>query len=238
MKNGSLPTVGFDRFIALSWADYALDLAMVRGDWEQLREWLSMHIEGKESARKTYNVLCNIWLRSYPETESIREDALELAETVPNQDRIILHWGMSIANFALFRSSVVTIGRLVRLQDQFRKSEISQRVLETYSNQGTIPRSVYRIIQSLEEWTVIKKVGRDSYTSQEVKPITDKKLIAWLLVAALSIDCEKHWSVDDVLRLPELFPFDLGSLGHVVLREDTLFKLHVEGMNRQYVSLS
>jgi hypothetical protein len=235
MASSNLPTIGFDRFIKLSWADYALDSALTENETGHLKKWLSSRIEGEVSARKTFNLLNNIWLKTFRETEQIRKKALLFANEIPQDDRIVLHWGMALANFELFQRTVSTIGKLIRLQGECNGKEIRKRIAESYSNQGTIPRAVSRIIQSLGEWNVIKEQDKSTYTINNIRTISNEDLIIWLLKSALNRRKDRPISLLEVFRLPELFPFELVENGQKLVRESPEFTIIREGLNQEYL---
>jgi hypothetical protein len=237
MTKKSLPSVGFDRFVELTWAEHALDVAISEGEPDQLKNWLTGHIEGEVSARKTFNLLSNLWLKSFPETEQIRIKALALASQVGQQDRTALHWGMALANFELFQQTTASMGKLLRLQGSFAKKGIQQRMAEVYSNQGTIPRAVARIIQSLCEWSVIQETDKNTYMAAMKNSIRDESLSSWLLQAALNRQKSRPVSISEIFRLPELFPFDVVENGQKLIRESPAFAIIREGLNQEYVIL-
>ena len=237
MSRTELPTIGFDRYIEYEWLEYSLQLAYAGDFVNTLKLWLNQRIEGKVSARKTANVLTNIWLRRYEQTAQVRDKAIILYPNLIGDERLILHWGMALANFSLFRNVVGIMGRLIRLQGGFRKGEIHQRLLEIYSNQGTIPRSVNRIIQSIKEWNVITLNQDNIYLPAKSLKIDDFDLLAWLFEAAIIDNPDKHWALQDVLRLPELFPFDVAQSGSQAIRDSSNFSVIREGMNLEFISL-
>lgn len=237
MRNASLPSIGFDRYIELSWADYALDLAASGGDAELLKEWLYSHIKGAVSARKTFNQLNNHWLNSFQETEQIRAKALLLVPRIAPQDRIVLHWGMALANFELFQRTTMNMGKLLRLQGGFNIKEIQQRMAEVYSNQETIRRAVSRIIQSLFNWKVIIETKKNTYKNMGKIIIEDENLLLWLLQAILSRYKDHPVITTELLRLPELFPFDISENGKRILKENSSFITIREGLNQEFVVL-
>ena len=238
MNKTRLPTVGFDRFIELTWAEYALDLAIINGEPQQLKNWLRNRIEGEESARKTFDLLNNLWMRSFPETEQIRIKALELAPTLPQHRRIVLHWGMALAIFELFQQLTNNMGKLIRLQGGFSRQEVQQRMSEAYSNQGTIPRAVLRSIQSICDWNVIKETEKHTYICETKNTIKEDDLLVWLLQAALNRHKDHPVSSHEVLRLPELFPFEFIDNAQKTIRESSTFTIIREGLNQEYVILS
>ncbi len=236
--NSNFPTVGFDRFVELAWADYALKTAITRGNSAELKSWLEDRIQGKESARKTANMLTNLWLKTFSETAHLREEAFSLASETPNSMYIVLHWGMAFANFPLFQHAVTYIGRLLRLQGSFNSTELSRRVSENYSNQGTIPRLLGRILQSLVQWKVLLTSNDNLYTAAPVQPIEDIPLLGWLFQASIISDREHHIALTDLLRLPGLFPFDVSSRGREAILTSPRLTVLREGMNQEYVVLS
>lgn len=238
MKKTTTSTIGFDRYIELAWVDYALDLALIDGEPSQLRNMLNKRINGKESSRKTYNLLNNLWIRPSPEIDVIRARALDLARKLPQNPRIVLHWGMALANFKLFAQTTTNMGILLRIQGYFHKHEIQQRISEVYSNQGTIPRAVSRIIQSIYDWNIIKVIGNSKYICGEKIIITNTDLFIWLLQATLTNHREQPVSFTDIFRLPELFPFEYAGNGQKLIREASEFNIIREGLNQEYVILT
>jgi hypothetical protein len=238
LAKSSRPTLGFDRYIPLAWADYALDLAIAGLDQPSLKAWLESQMAGKDAARKTANLLANLWLNSFVETAQLRSQALVLALQLTSQERLILHWGMSLANFPFFRNVAANIGRLIRIQGDFRRVEIRQRMLETYSNQGSIPRLVDRILQTLCDWHILLGIQDGLYSAVTELPIVDPRLTAWLLESALVNQPSLTLPISDLIRLPELFPLSLPATSAAIVRASSSFAISREGSDREVVSLS
>lgn len=237
MSERRLPSVGFDRFVTLEWMNYALDLALMGKSPEAMHEWLSSHVSGHDALRKTNNLLTNLWLAPYPETQHLRQQGIDLAQQVPFGDRLILHWGMALANFALFRTTVQVMGRLLRLQGDFQSQEIIARVLELYSNTSTVGRVVSRIIQSVAAWGVISN-GDGRYRQATLHEVHNPSLVEWVLKVALFADDRHHWVLVDLLRTNELFPFDLTKHGRLILHRSDDFMVSREGLDREVVALA
>ncbi len=237
-----LPQVGFDRFIAYQWVEYTLDLAIREAnDIERrsvLKNWLQTQMEGVEAARKTYNLLARIWFVDYPETAHLRAEALRVSQEITHQERIALHWGMCLANFHFFNDAVAIAGRLIRLQSEFSLPVIQQRLLEQYSNQGTIPRSAARVFQSVRDWQTIIPLADGQYGPAIPIAIAHSGLISLLVACALQHKTQQAWPLTDVLRLPELFPFNLAHDGTQALRSSPLINIHREGSNQEILTLT
>lgn len=236
MQTRTLPKVGFDRFVTVEWADYALDIALTNQSPQKLSEWLAPQISGHDALRKTYNTLSNLWIIPYPETEGLRQRGLELAQSLAPENRLVLHWGMALANFPLFRLTTQSMGKLLRLQGDFRTQEIVVRVLEQNNVDNTIARSVSRIIQSINSWGIIHRVGQ-CYHQTTVLDLHQSVLIEWLLEIALFTQPNRHQMLVDLLRANELFPFEFVIQGRSVVHQSSRFAVFFEGLDRETVGL-
>lgn len=233
----NLPTIGFDRFVRLEWANYALTLAMMDKSPNELRTWLDERISGKDSARKTMNVLANLWFTEYEQTHALREQGLNLARSEIEISPVVYHWGMCLANFPLFWQTAYTIGRLIRLQTAFHKAEIKARIGELYPNQVTVNRSVERILQSLEEWNILHTLEDGHIEGGEKIAIKNKPVIKWLFMTALKTSQIQPVNIVDFVRSPIFFPFDVKEYGLEVLRNSDEFMLIREGVDKELVRL-
>jgi len=241
MTELSLPQVGFDRFIAYAWLEYALDLAIKEPNDDErrrvLKSWLQTQMDGVDAARKTYNLLARIWFVEYPQTAHLRAEALRIALEISQSDRIALHWGMCLANFHFFSDAISIAGRLIRLQGEFTLPVVQQRLAELYSNQGTIPRSAARIIQSLREWNIVIQQADGRYQPNSLLSIAHPDLPGFLVACALQHKTQQAWPLTDVLRLSEFFPFDVARNGSQAMRTSKLVDVHREGSNQEILML-
>jgi hypothetical protein len=76
------------------------------------------------------------------------------------------------------------------------------------------------------------------YTSVPSQTITNPTLLAWLFQATLIRNPAHHIALADLLRLPELFPFDVASFGREAIITSPLFTILREGMNQEYIALT
>lgn len=205
------PLVGFDRFVRWEWAERALELAYLEKPLSQLKEYIYAEIEGKDSARKTFNMLTNLWFETYPNTPALRQRALALYPELSPREHLALHWGMALANFPFFQKTATIIGRLLRLQGSFQGKEVATRNNELYSNLSTIPRATARAIQTLADWGVLQPSDdfHPNYTATPHLHLTSSAAIQWLLEANVVETPERQWRVVDLLRAPSFFPFEL-----------------------------
>jgi hypothetical protein len=230
--------VGFDRFIELEWAKFALEIASLPDSNEEkiraLKARLSTLISGEESVRKTANVLTRLWVEPNSAVKPLAKKAIILSPDLLNDEQVVLHYGIALALFPLFRDTCIQVGRLIQLQGLFHRQEVRQRVMEHYSNQGTIPRSVDRILQTLNNWGITAKGDKTKYYVNR-KVIKKQSLQLWLLEAAVYSAPEHRILLNDIFRLPDLFPFDFNGESRNALTLSSGLRIERDGTNHEYI---
>ncbi len=231
--------VGFDRFIALDWANYALDLSLNSegkdASVSQLKTWLSSRVSGNDAIRKTSNVLGRIWLETSEEKSYFKSEAQNITHVAKKTDNVIFHWGMAILTFPFFHETCSHVGRLLSLQTSFTRQEIHVRMSEKYSNQGTIPRSIDRVLQSLVDWKILEKVSARNLGSQRHKT-NDIRVKKWLLEVMVFSAQQKRIPLNSFYKLPELFAFEFNGDVAQIANSSKKVKIERDGGNIEYIS--
>jgi hypothetical protein len=231
--------VGFDRFVALDWANYALELSSHSDDDSkknaQLKSWLSSRVSGSDAIRKTANVLTRLWFDLNPEKTYFRNEAHQVMLDVKKDDRVVFQWGMALLVFPFFHETCLQAGRLLSLQSAFTRREIHVRMAEKYSNQGTIPRSIDRILQSLVDWGLLEKISSQKLAVRYHKT-TDLIVKKWLLEVVVFAAPQKRIPLNGFYKLPELFAYEFN--GDVAQIANTSKKVGIErdGGNMEYIN--
>ena len=233
--------VGFDRFVALDWANYALELSSqsesTTAKIVQLKSWLSVRVSGKDAARKTANVLTRLWLDPSPETLYFRDQAVSLRPDARKDDFVFFHWGMALLTFPFFYETSTQAGRLLSLQSKLARREVQVRMAEKYSNQGTVPRSVDRILQSLVDWRVLEKLSSQELGLKQHKS-SDLLLKKWLLECVVFSAQHKRIPLEGFYKMPVLFPFEYkGDIGQIISNSIKV-RTERDGNNSEYIAWS
>ena len=106
MSRKASPVIGFNRRVDLKWLGYTVRLFTGGHDeskiHEELSEYLSSKLSISSSAKrgsreKTITLLLKTWVRVRPEIEPLRDDGLELLESLPKSQHLAVHWGMTMA---------------------------------------------------------------------------------------------------------------------------------------------
>lgn len=180
-------SVGADRFLALQWANYAYELSMSSIEQKEYRKILRRYLEGQMlgqvSTRKTTDQLYRLWLYSGDPYQTLREMTRSLLKPIDHAQTAVLHLGMAINVFPIYRETVRVIGTLERLTDQISTKAISTRVIEKFPTTTSIPRTVNRVLQTLDDWHFIE-LYQGIVVVKEIL-LLDPKLVNWFILAIL-----------------------------------------------------
>lgn len=230
--------VGFDRFIALDWANYAFELSSHKdsqvANVSQLKSWLSLRVSGKDATRKTANVLTRLWLDDNPDIAYFHNEALKLRLDAKKNDFVFFHWGMALLIFPFFFETCTQAGRLLTLQSKLTRREIQLRMAEKYSNQGTVPRSVDRVLQSLVDWDVLERLSQQELGLKK-QTSSDVLLKKWLLECVVFSTSQKRIPLQGIYKLPVLFPFEYNSDVGQIIGSSNKVKVERDGNNYEYI---
>ena len=227
--------IGFSRTIMLDWLDVTASLCIQKIEpakiRQQLAETISGTVHGTDAQRKTIDVLMAIWIKSKKTVPGIHRLALDIFPSLTTtNERLWLHYGMALAYYPIFRKCTNAIGQISRTEETITRKVIKDRIAADYGHLGALDRSVERIIASLANWGVLLATAeRSIYKIQLQNYKTQNKMLeAWLLACALEAHPSEGIPFNDLVHLPELFPFQL-SIGIDAVRKDPLFEVHRQG---------
>ncbi|MBN1138350.1 MAG: hypothetical protein JXM73_17305 [Anaerolineae bacterium] len=234
--------IGFDRKLQLDWLDYTVGLCQdalspkVIG--ERLDARLSSEIGGSEARRKTITVLLRIWANVPAAQQSLRDEGLDMASRIGLEERLWLHWGMSLLAYPFFRDVASVVGQLGSLQGTFSQAQVQRRMIETWGQRTTLERAVRRLLRTFVEWQVLFDAGdRGSYHLVPAHQTDNRALALWLMECALRANEAEQVPLGDMARLPYNFPFELTAfVGE--LRRSQRFETARQGLDLEMVALA
>jgi hypothetical protein len=205
--------IGFDRRIRLAWLDEAAgqmlrdpEPAAVRA---HLHSALAQEIQGAEARTKTITLLCRVWT-NVPQAPHVRDEALSLLPVLLPDERLWLHWGLTLLAFPFFRDVAATVGRLLRIQSQCSVGQVTDRVIAAWGERTTLVRATQRVLRSCVEWGVLREdSARGVYRASEPCRTTTVPLRNWFLEAAVRAHNTDGLPVGELVSLPENYPFVL-----------------------------
>jgi hypothetical protein len=156
---------------------------------------------------------------------------------ISGQERIWLHWGMTALAYPFFRDTVEVVGRLLALQDDFTTAQVRNRIITSWGDRATSRDAAQYLLNTLVDWEVLRA------TKQKGQFLLARKMSAstpdlqlWLLEAFLAASAADEIEAQQLLRLPEAFPFTI-SVGVADLRRYEGFNIHRQGLDMDMVAL-
>jgi hypothetical protein len=233
--------VGISQKIKRAWLDAVLDRLVKTTDEAELRTFLDKHLKeelpGKESRAKSAGIILRIWSGVPPERVPLRDRAVALLPRIPGQDRIWLHWGMTALAYPFFRDTAEVVGRLLTLQDDFTSAQVQGRMLTTWGDRATSKEAAQKLITTLVDWEVLRSTKTKGHFLLSRKMTASiPELQLWLLEALLAASAADEIEAQQLLRLPESFPFTI-SVGVADLRRYEGFNIHRQGLDMDMVAM-
>ncbi len=232
--------VGIDRKIKRIWADALLDQLAETTKGKELRSFLNNYLKedlpSKDTRAKAVGILLKIWGTIPREREALRKRAIELLPDISGQERIWLHWGMMSLAYPFFRDGVEIVGRLLALQDDFTSVQVQGRIVTAWGDRTTIKLAARYLLNTLVDWEVLRPGKKQGHflLSRKLAP-SSSKLSLWLLEALLAASESDEIEAQQLLRLPEAFPFSL-KIGIADLRGHEGFNIHRQGLDMDMVA--
>ncbi len=248
------PAIGFDRRIPLDWLEQAATVFGQGGDPRHQRRLLAEALfvaeEGasrggqaslrrlSSARRKDVTVLSRIWLEPRSGGAPLRQGGVAHLEHLLGRERVLVHYGLSLATYPFFAACSRAIGRSLMLADEVTLVGLTRRLAEALGERTTLRRAVQRVVVSLLDWSILRPGSRPgTYGAGEEIPVTDPDLAAWLLRAALVADPGKALELSTVGRLPLLFPVRLAANLGGLARAPGL-RVYRQGVDQEVVELA
>lgn len=235
--------IGFQRNIYRTWLDATAALAAEESDPARVRARLDPvvgeQIASKENRRMALDILLNIWVKTGETHPGLREEALALyrASEAPD-DRLWLHYGLTLLYYPFFRLGVAAIGQIGDYAEVVTPTEVKKRLTAEMGQLGALEKATERIIFSLRDWGILGPSRKRYAYGLRRRALTtaDKRLQLWQLAVALTAHPADELALQDLLRLPELFPFQF-TIGIEDVRRSSHFEVHRQGSGWDMLSI-
>lgn len=227
--------LGFIRNINLTWLDAAAESRLRNNDLQSMRHDLDEHlgreITGIESRRKTIDVLVAIWYRSVEIDSELFNRALDFIPQVALNERIWLHYGLTLLYYPFFRQTAAIVGQFAKTGEPVTRLAVKNRLAAELGHLGSLNRAAERVVASLVDWGALEhqKKGNTYIPQLQVFKTENMNLQSWFLSCALTAHPSSQLPFSDLIRLPELFPMHI-SVNLDALRKSPAFKIQRQGM--------
>ena len=164
--NGRETQIGFSQRIRLEWFEQTTNLLLAGNDKALINDSLQHLLRdrvsiGGEAARgnkeKVITILLKTWITVPRELEKLRDEGLNILQSLARKDRIAIHWGMTLAAYPFWGAVAAHTGRLLRLQGTAAAAHVQRRVREEYGERETASRAARRVLRSFIDWGVLSE---------------------------------------------------------------------------------
>lgn len=234
--------IGFNRNVKLDWLNAMASYVSETYNLLEIRERLDtimLDVEGVETKRKNIDILFNIWLKSREIAPDLYTEAKELFRNTDNpNDRLWLHYGLTLVYYSYFREVAILVGQISRFEDEFTKLMVKEKLIASRGELGSLERSLRYVLSSMKDWGVLSEGKNQSYYVANRKEFetSNEQFEAWLLACALKSHPASQLPFEDLLRLPELFPF-MFNISVDTLRKHQCFNIYRQGAGLMMVEL-
>lgn len=234
--------VGLDRKLKRVWLDAALDHLGLWHDDDSLRafmnEQLIESLPSKESRAKALAIILRVWSTIPRDRMHLRDRAIELLPQISGHERVWLHWGMTALAYPFFRDGVEVIGRLLALQDDFTTSHVQDRIVAAWGDRTTCKLAARYLLNTLADWGLLRTTESQGHFLPANKLKSESSAMQlWLLEALLTASESNEIEAQQLLRLPESFPFAI-TIGVAELRRSETLAIHRQGLDMDMVGLN
>lgn len=204
--------VGFDQKILLHQLDFiAREIPRTESRqelYEKVEEFLTADIAGQKSRLNARTILFKIWYLVEDQHLHLQREAFHLFDEVTQEERKVLHWGMTLLAYPFFADLVKELGILFKIQDEVPSEQLSRKMKSIYGDRRRVEVSISATMTSLRSWDAVVSEKRNTQTlpsnrtvirSDQLKQWTAEVLIQVLQVTSLPIEEFKDH--------PLLFPF-------------------------------
>lgn len=230
--------VGFDQKILLDHLNYTINEACYTKKeemYKKLDQYLIKDIKGNKSRKNATTILIKIWYSNNETNKCIQKRAFKLLPQLDSQERIALHWGMTLSTYPFFKDIASEIGRLASRQRDFSSSQIYRKMKALYGDRRRVEVAYQAVLTSMKNWGVVTQKKKGVYELPEKINIFNNNIINWLVEAAIISSKREYIQIDEVPTLLYLFPFSFNI--NTGLLDNSIFEITNQGINKTIIGI-
>jgi len=211
-----VPLIGFCRNIYFDWLEETASLVCLGEEAGAIRARVdgrvAEQIASDVNRRQAVDILVNVWVKSAEVYPALHAAARRLFQaTTGHDDHAALHYGLTLLTYPFFRQAAQVIGQTLRFGGAVRTSTLQEKMPAVLGDLGALQAACRRMTFSLRNWgLLVDGRQRYAYVAREPRPrLSSLEMECWLLAAALRAHPADTLPFEDLVRLPELFPFEL-----------------------------
>lgn len=204
--------VGFDQKILLHQLDFiAREIPRTESRqelYEKVEEFLTADIAGQKSRLNARTILFKIWYLVDDQYLHLQKEALHLFDEVTQEERKVLHWGMTLLAYPFFADLVKELGILFKIQDEVPSEQLSRKMKSLYGDRRRVEVSISATMTTLRFWEVVVSEKRNIQGLPSIRTvIRSERLKQWAAEVLIRVLQVTSLPIEDFRDNPLLFPF-------------------------------
>ena len=215
-----IKTIGFDKKILYPWMDavaywasQGLPQEEIRGNLDSLLKDRLADTGTRSSMSKVRSILMRIWVQQEDGLQDLRKDAYARYPHAKENEKLLLHWGLSAAAYPFFYQAAEHTGRLLAITQEIRSQQVLRRLKERYGERSTLDYAARRVVRSFVEWGVLEHSEKQAVLKGAPKKSIEKNppLIAWFMEAVIRATGKQMIPFSSITGGPAVFPFSIAA---------------------------
>lgn len=203
--------IGFDQKVLLHHLDFTANEArrLERKEmYEVLDNYLRADIQGTKSRKNAITMLMKIWYLVEKDHISIREKALGMFPFLKQEERVLLHWCMTILAYPFFYDLVREMGLHLRMQNMVPSQVLGRKMKSLFGERRRVEVATSAILTSIKSWGITEPNKKGSYSLNKKIEVHSPEL-KQLLADVLLITTDGHILPIGIMNNnPIFFPFE------------------------------
>lgn len=203
--------VGFDQKIQLKHLNYtAEELRFTeRNDmYVKLDDFLNEDIGGYKSRKNAITMLMKIWCLVQQDHQELQKTALGLFPQASQEEKLLLHWGMSLLAYPFFKAVAEEMGNFLKLQSEVPSQQLGRQIKLLYGDRRRVEVALGAVLGSLKAWEVVQRGKGNIYTLPSRVEVEDVRLKNWLAEVTLRVSEYKSMPLTMMTSQNVFFPFN------------------------------
>jgi hypothetical protein len=232
--------VGFDQKVLLHHLDFTANHtknSSRKEMYELLDGYLRNDITGAKSRKNAITMLMKIWYLVDSELVPVRDKMVNLLASLTKEERLLVHWAMTLAAYPFFKDLAQEFGKLFRLQDEVQSVVIGKRMKETYGDRRRVEVATSAVLMSMKSWGIILPGKNRSYHLNTKIHIGNTDFQVVIVQILLQVLDNTALQLDLVQNHLLFFPFTY-ELNVLELRQKDDLVIHRQGMDTLVIERS
>jgi hypothetical protein len=235
--------IGFGKKVRWEWLLLSLRLRAKEVAFDDAREELELLIAqtnpGKAAITKIISNLRQVVFQPVAAHRGFAEHGIELFRHGGEATAIPVIWGLSVASYSFFAQTGETIGRLLKLHEEFTAAEMLRRLAERVGDRGFVSRVARYNLSSMLDWEIIGyEAARKKYYPGHRRKVHNDEIATWLFEAVLLASGKAVVATQQIYGSPLLFPFDLSPVPSArIAKANPRLSLVRQSLSEEHLSL-